>query len=64
MKERRRVFVLIKKHLVVAVFGSMRKLCDAASEKDKNFPSYWTLARKKEDVIEVGDYSIHKVKLH
>jgi len=61
-KENTRVFVLIKSGEVLGCWGNLKNLCE--SQEDPTFPSYWTLTRKKEDVIEFGEYSLHKVKLY
>jgi hypothetical protein len=53
-------FVLMKKDEVLATFGNLRKLVEFVS--DINFPSYWTLIRKKENPIIQKDYRIFKVK--
>lgn len=58
--ENRRAWVLLQKDTVLGVFGNLKKLCDFMDGKD--FPSYWTLVRKKEDRIDWKDYSIQVVK--
>ena len=61
-KENKRVFVLLKNGSVVGVFGNLKKLCE--SVKDDAFPSYWTLARKKEYRMETGVYVIEKTRIY
>lgn len=59
-KENQYNFVLLKKGVVIGTFGNLRKITEFV--EDDNFPSYWTLVRKKEFPIEFMDYRIHKVK--
>ena len=59
-KEKQRIYVLIKNNIVIATYGSLKKITELV--KDDNFPSYWTLVRKKENPIIFDDYQIHKVK--
>lgn len=61
-KENTKVWVLIEGNTVLGAFGNLKKVCDFMDGKE--FPSYWTLTRKKEDKIEAGNYDLHKVKLH
>lgn len=60
--ELRRAWVLIKDGEVLGVFGNLKKLCDFMEEKD--FPSYWTLVRKKDTRIDWKEYSIQVVKYY
>lgn len=53
-------YVLVKDGEVIATFGNLKKLCNYVD--DDNFPSYWTLIRKKENPIIYNDYRIFKVK--
>ena len=59
-QENKKSYVLVKDCEVIATFGNLKKICDHMEGKD--FPSYWTLIRKKEYPIIIGGYSIFKVK--
>ncbi len=59
-KENKHNFVLVKDGEVLGTFGNLRKITEIVEDDD--FPSYWTLVRKKEFPIEFMDYKIHKVK--
>ena len=59
-KENQYNFVLLKEGVVIGTFGNLRKITEFV--EDDNFPSYWTLVRKKENPIEFGNYQIFKVK--
>ena len=59
-KENQYNFVLLKEGVVIGTFGNLRKITEFV--KDDNFPSYWTLVRKKEFPIKFGCYKIFKVK--
>jgi hypothetical protein len=59
-KENQYSYVLLKNDDVLGTFGNLRKITEIV--EDDNFPSYWTLVRKKEFPIEFMDYRIHKVK--
>ena len=59
-KENQYNFVLLKEGIVIGTFGNLRKITEFV--KDDNFPSYWTLVRKKEYPIEFDNYRIFKVK--
>jgi hypothetical protein len=64
-KERRqntRYYVLLEQDTVIGVFGNLKKLCDHM--KGKDFPSYWTLTRKKEDRIDYKVFSIQRVQFY
>lgn len=39
------IYVLRSGDKVVATFGNLKRLCEYASEKYGDFPSYWTLTR-------------------
>lgn len=58
------MFVLLQNDTVLGVFGSFKGSCEYAKELDLNFPSYWTLARKKKQRIDIGEYSIQATKKH
>jgi len=57
-----KVWVLSYKGECIGAYGNLKKLCESVD--DPNFPSYWTLVRKKFDVFELGDYRIERVKYH
>ena len=59
-KENKTNFVLLKDCVVIGTFGSLKKITE--NVEDENFPSYWTLIRKKENPIEFDSYKIFKVK--
>ncbi|MBV7268694.1 hypothetical protein [Winogradskyella luteola] len=59
-QENKMSYVLLKDCEVLGTFGNLRKVCDFMEGKD--FPSYWTLVRKKENPLVIEDYKIHKVK--
>ena len=61
-KENQFNYVLLKNNVVLGTFGNLKKITEFV--ENENFPSYWTLVRKKEFPIEYLDYSIHKVKHH
>jgi hypothetical protein len=60
-KENTRVYVIIEGETVLGVFRNLTKACEFM--KGKDFPSYWTVARKKQDRFDYGKYSIQKLKL-
>lgn len=60
-KEKIRIWILLEGNTVLGAFGNLKKVCSYMEGKE--FPSYWTLARKKEDKIEAGNYVLQKVKL-
>ena len=55
-------YVLMIDCEVQGTFSSLKGLCEFVD--DPKFPSYWTLIRKKADVMEFGKYKIQKVKHH
>ena len=59
-KENQYNFVLVKDDVVIGTYGNLRKITELV--EDDNFPSYWTLVRKKEYPIVFGYYKIFKVK--
>ena len=52
--------VLLKDRIVLGTFGSLKKIVNFVSSDE--FPSYWTLIRKKDNPIVCGNYSIFRVK--
>tara|TARA_Y100001949_G_C15789166_1_gene244213 strand:- start:17 stop:223 length:207 start_codon:yes stop_codon:yes gene_type:complete len=61
-KENTRLYILLESDTVLGAFGNLKALCDFMEGKE--FPSYWTLTRKKEDRIDVKGYSIQRVKIY
>ncbi|WP_299099544.1 hypothetical protein [uncultured Winogradskyella sp.] len=61
-QENKMSYVLLKDCEVLGTFGNLKKVCDFMEDED--FPSYWTLIRKKNFPITINNYSIHKVKHH
>ena len=61
-KENQQNYVLLKDCEVLGTFGNLKKICDHM--ENENFPSYWTLVRKKEYPLVIDDYKIFKVKHH
>lgn len=59
-KENQQNFVLIKNGVPLGTFGNLKKITDFI--KDDDFPSYWTLIRKKEKPLVHNEYSIYRVK--
>ena len=59
-QENRYDFVLLKGQNVLGTFGNLRKLVDFI--KDEDFPSYWTLIRKKDFPVNYKNYKICRVK--
>lgn len=59
-KAKRMNYVLLKDCIVLGTFGNLKKIIEFV--EDENFPSYWTLVRKKEFPIEFDNYKIFKVK--
>lgn len=53
-------YVLLKDGVPLGTFGNLKKITELI--KDEDFPSYWTLVRKKENPLKHGIYSIYKVK--
>jgi hypothetical protein len=53
-------YVLIENDIVLGTFGNLKKITDFM--KGKNFPSYWTLVRKKDFPIKFDNYKIFKAK--
>lgn len=60
--EKLEIFVLQYDNEVIGTFGNLKKVCDYMEDED--FPSYWTLVRKKEYPITYKDFKIYKVKHH
>jgi hypothetical protein len=65
-KEARRFIVLTLNCEILGIWGNLKKLCSEIKEKDSDFPSYWTLARKKENPIKFdtpkGNYIVSNEK--
>jgi hypothetical protein len=61
-QQSKRNFVLLENDVPLGTFGNLKKITEFMNGKD--FPSYWTLVRKKENPIAFGVYSIHRVKHH
>jgi|TARA_Y100000310_G_C20704425_1_gene834077 hypothetical protein len=59
-QENKMSYVLLKDCEVLGTFGNLRKVCDFMEDED--FPSYWTLIRKKENPLVINDYKVFKVK--
>ncbi|SDT22540.1 hypothetical protein SAMN05192545_3081 [Maribacter dokdonensis] len=59
-KENQQNFILIKDHVPLGTFGSLKKVVDYL--ENEKCPSYWTLVRKTENPIEFGDFKVYKVK--
>lgn len=59
-QENKMSFVLLKDYKVLATFGNLKKICEYMENED--FPSYWTLVRKKEYPIITENHMIFKVK--
>lgn len=59
-KENQQNFVLLKDGVPLGTFGNLKKVVEFVDKKD--FPSYWTLVRKKDFPLNIGVYSIFKVK--
>ena len=59
-QENRMSYVLLKDCDVLGTFGNLKKVVEYMNNEE--FPSYWTLVRKKENPIEFNDYKIFKVK--
>ena len=61
-KDARRFIVLTLDSEILGIWVSLKKICIEMKETDADFPSYWTLARKKENPIKFktqkGDYTI------
>lgn len=53
-------YVLIENDVVLGTFGNLKKITDFM--KDKDFPSYWTLVRKKDNPIVFKSYKIFKIR--
>jgi len=52
-------YVLLKDGVPLGTFGNLKKITEFV--KDDDFPSYWTLVRKKENPLNHNEYSIYKV---
>lgn len=59
-KKKQHNFVLMKGDEVLGTFGNLKKITEFINDND--FPSYWTLIRKKENPIKFNDYRIFKTK--
>lgn len=55
-------YVLVKDGVPLGTFGNLKKVVDFMDGEE--FPSYWTLVRKKDNPIEFDKYSIFLVKHH
>jgi hypothetical protein len=55
-------YVLLKDGIPLGTFGNLKKVVDFMDGEE--FPSYWTLVRKKDNPIEFDKYSIFLVKHH
>ena len=53
-------YVLIENDVVLGTFGNLKKISDFMDGKE--FPSYWTLVRKKDNPILFSEYKIFKVR--
>ena len=53
-------YVLLSEGAPLGTFGNLRKITEFMEGKE--FPSYWTLIRRKENPILFGKYQIFKVK--
>lgn len=61
----RKYFEILKGNITIGVFTSFKKLCEATKNKDKNFPSYWTLVKlDRTKPIKVKGYTIQEIKLN
>lgn len=61
-QKNKKYYVLLKDGVPLGTFGNLKKVAEFMAGKD--FPSYWTLVRKKENPIKSGNYSIYKVHHH
>ena len=61
-QEKLHYFVLVKDGVPLGTFGNLKKIVEFMD--GKKFPSYWTLARKKEFPISANDYELFTVKHH
>lgn len=62
-KAKKEYYVLIKSGMVIGLYGQLKKLCNTAKEKDKDFPSYSALSKKKSQRMDFGEYSIQMIVL-
>lgn len=59
----RRHYILLHRGIILGSYGSLKKLCEHVKQTRKaNFPSYWTLVRKKEWPIKIDDFEIWQVR--
>ena len=63
-----KAYVISLNCTVVGVWRYLKKLCVEMKEKDANFPSYWTLTRKRDETpiiftTKLGEYSFSIEKL-
>ena len=58
--ENKMSYVLLEDCDVLGTFGNLKKVCEFMDGKD--FPSYWTLVRKKDYPLTENGYKIYKVK--
>ncbi len=61
-KKKQYNYVLLENGVVLGTYGNLKKITEFVD--DDNFPSYWTLVRKKEFPIKFDNYKIFKVKHH
>jgi len=62
-KAKKEYYVLIKSGTVIGLYGQLKKLCDTLKIEDKDFPSYSSLSKKKEQRMDFGEYSIQMIVL-
>lgn len=56
-------FVLVDNGKILATFGNLRKVTNYMKDKRiEDFPSYWTIIRRKGFPIDYGQYQIAKVR--
>jgi hypothetical protein len=66
--QNQKAYVITLNNAVLGVWRNLKKLCADMKEKDADFPSYWTLTRKREEtpikfVTKMGEYSFSIEKL-
>jgi hypothetical protein len=66
--QNQKAYVISLNCTVVGVWRNLKKLCVDMKEKDKEFPSYWTLTRKRDEapikfITKIGEYSFSIEKL-
>lgn len=58
--ERKKYYVILEKNDVKGVFGNLKRACEFMQGKD--FPSYWTLVRKKMNRFDYKEYSLQIIR--